>query len=430
MSKVVRFLPLCALSINLLAAAAAAEPRKPTHVACVGDSITAGAGASAPAKSYVSLLQGLLGNTVQVKNFGNSGSTMLGPGFADKPYVLQAEYTAATDFVSNAGAGAVVSVIIMLGTNDSKPFNWEPANKPKNDQQYLSDYRAMVDHFAGLPTKPVVYVVYPLATGTAPCCSIRGEVIHDQEVPLLKQLALEKHLPTIDLNTPTLNHPEYFGDGVHPNDAGYVVMTDLVKKGLDREPTVSITSPTTGATVAAGMLTLSAEASGDTVDISSVEFLDAGMSLGKVTTKPFTLMWEASPGAHAIVAKATDTTLASATSTLVMFGATPAAVAGAGGNVSGGAGGASAGSASGGTPTAGSGTAGSSVVTTAGGATTGGATTGGSGGSGPMAPAATDPNADAGCSVALPGSRQRGGLGLLLALASATALGRLRRRAA
>ncbi|HWZ87601.1 MAG TPA: GDSL-type esterase/lipase family protein [Polyangiaceae bacterium] len=113
----------------------------PTHLACVGDSITEGFGASSPAMYYPAQLQGLLGNSVQVKNFGHSGTTMLGPGYGDSPYVQTYEYTAATDFVSNAGANAVVSVIIMLGANDSKPSNWEPAGQPKNDQQYLTDYR-------------------------------------------------------------------------------------------------------------------------------------------------------------------------------------------------------------------------------------------------------------------------------------------------
>ena len=58
---------------------------------------------------------------------------------------------------ANAGANAVVSVVIILGANDSKPYNWNPA-AGKNDQQYLKDYLAMVDHFAGLSTKPTVYV--------------------------------------------------------------------------------------------------------------------------------------------------------------------------------------------------------------------------------------------------------------------------------
>jgi lysophospholipase L1-like esterase len=401
-------------------------------VACVGDSITAGANASDPSKNYVSQLQVLLGNTVQVKNFGHSGATLLSAGYGDLPYNLQTEYTGATDFVSNAGAGSVVSVIIILGANDSKPFNWEPAGKPKNDQQYLADYRTLVDHFLGLAPKPVVYVAYPLATGTNPCCSIRGDVIHDQELPLIKQVAMEKHVPIIDLNTATLNHPEYFGDGVHPNDAGYLVMANLVKTGLERVPTVSITSPMMGATAGAGMLPLTADASADTVDIASVEFFEGAASLGKVTAKPFTFSWQATAGTHQITAKATDTTLANATSMPVSFTVTDAAAAGgAGGAATAGAGGASAGAATGGMASGGSGTAGSSTTT---GGTAGAAPSAAGGAAGssvvPTTPAATSPSPDAGCSCALPGSRDRGGLGLSLLGASLVALRGLRRRRA
>ena len=224
------FIALGALVVR--SSIAHAEPRLPTHVACVGDSITAGAGASASAKNYPSVLQTLFGGQVQIKNFGHSGATMLSKPYGDLPYQDQPEYQGATAFVTGAGANAVVDVIIMLGTNDSKPFNWTPTGKPKNDQQYLKDYRAMVEHFTALTPKPVVYLALPLATGTSPCCSISGTVIHDEVLPLIKQLAVEKMLPTIDLNTPTTGHSEYFGDGVHPNDAAYAIVAQLMHDGL------------------------------------------------------------------------------------------------------------------------------------------------------------------------------------------------------
>lgn len=438
MSAIARLVRWFAVSLGAtVASSAGAEPRKPTHIACVGDSITYGAESSNPTtKSYPAQLQGLLGNSVQVKNFGNSGSTMLSAGFGDKPYVQQAEYTAATTFVSNAGASAVVSVIIILGANDSKPYNWDPA-AGKNDQQYLKDYRAMVEHFAGLATKPTIYLGYPLATGTNPCCSIRGNVIHDEQIPLIKQLAMEKHLPIIDLNTPTTNHPEYFADGVHPNDNGYLVLANLVKKGLEREPTVSITSPATGVTVGAGMLPLATDASGDTVEISSVELFEGVTSLGKSTAKPFTLNWVATPGAHQITAKATDTTLANATSAPVSF-TVVAAGGGAAGNGgaagasgAGGAGGGNdtAGSSSGGLASAGAGAGGAPVFPTAGaaGSSTSGAPAGGAGGA-MSTPSSSTPSPvdDSGCSCSAPGSPPSAGGAWLLA--SLLGLAALRRR--
>src|SRR6185295_7772905 len=89
--------------------------RVPTHVACVGDSITYGYAASSSSKSYPSDLQVIFGSSVKVMNFGRNSATMLSNG--DLPYINQSEYTAATTFVSGAGASAVVDVIIMLGTN-------------------------------------------------------------------------------------------------------------------------------------------------------------------------------------------------------------------------------------------------------------------------------------------------------------------------
>src|SRR6185369_15148994 len=84
-----------------------AAPRVPTHVACVGDSITYGYGASNQAtKSYPANLQTLFGASVQVKNFGHNAATMLSAPFGDVPYEDQAEYTAAGSFVTGAGASA------------------------------------------------------------------------------------------------------------------------------------------------------------------------------------------------------------------------------------------------------------------------------------------------------------------------------------
>ena len=224
---------LTSVMLCSLAGLANADVRVPTHVACVGDSITEGFAASNPAtKSYPAQLQVLFGAQVSVKNFGRTGTTMLSQGFGDNPYENTFDYQNATNFVKATPANAVVDVIIMLGANDSKPSNWTPPGKPKNDQQYLIDYRAMVEHFLALTPKPEIFLALPLSTGTSPCCTIDGKVIHDEELPLIRQLAKEKSLPIIDLNTPTAGHPEYLTDGVHPNDGGYLVVAKLMHDGL------------------------------------------------------------------------------------------------------------------------------------------------------------------------------------------------------
>lgn len=234
---------------------ALAEVRAATHVACVGDSITEGGGVPTE-QFYPSQLQGLMGSAVQVRNFGKSGATALSTGFGDLPYDQQTQFTAALDFVSNAGPEAVVSVIIMLGANDSKPMNWSPqgdeAGKPRNGPQYLKDYRTLVDRFLGLATKPVVYVALPLSVGNEPCCAIRGDVISDEIIPLLQGLASERHLPVIDQHTPTAGHPELFLDGVHPTAAGYTVVATTMKAGLEQDFDYSAIVPPGGSGTGGG----------------------------------------------------------------------------------------------------------------------------------------------------------------------------------
>ena len=109
---------------SMVAAPAAAQPRMPQYVACVGDSITAGTGASTPDMAYPADLRALFGGAAVVINYGHSGATMLSTG--DLPYMNQPEYAAANSYLMGTAAGSIVDVIIMLGTNDSKAYNWAP----------------------------------------------------------------------------------------------------------------------------------------------------------------------------------------------------------------------------------------------------------------------------------------------------------------
>jgi MYXO-CTERM domain-containing protein len=200
----------------------------PTHVACVGDSITYGYMASSASASYPSVLQNLFGSSVKVMNYGHNSATMLSTG--DLPYQTVTEYTAATTFVSGAGATAVVDVIIMLGTNDSKSYNWMVGTGTRA-QQFVTDCGAMVDHFASLPTHPVVYLAFP-PRAFANTYGISGTIIHDQILPLIQQVATAKGVPIIDVDTPTASLSNLFPDGVHPNDTGYALVAQVMHDGL------------------------------------------------------------------------------------------------------------------------------------------------------------------------------------------------------
>lgn len=205
-----------------------AAARTPTHVACVGDSITYGYGASSSSASYPSDLQKIFGSAVSVMNFGHSGATLLSVG--DLPYQNQSEYTAATSFVSGAGASAAVAVVIVLGTNDAKPQNWMSGSSTRATQ-FQTDAGALVDHFAQLATHPTVYLGIPPRAYDNPF-GIDGAVLQNQIDPILRAVATAKGIATIDLDAPTAGHAELFSDGVHPTDAGYMLVAMTVHDAL------------------------------------------------------------------------------------------------------------------------------------------------------------------------------------------------------
>ena len=139
MKPYTRFAGLCALLLSFVTLSAAEEPIK---VACIGDSITQGVGADR-GQSYPDQLQTLLGEKYKVGNFGVSARTLLQKG--DFPYRKEKKYQEALKMLPNI-------VIIMLGTNDTKPQNW------KYEAEFVGDYRDLIKSFQALPSKPKVYV--------------------------------------------------------------------------------------------------------------------------------------------------------------------------------------------------------------------------------------------------------------------------------
>src|SRR3954471_14932652 len=135
-----RVLPQLFLGISIAAA--------PLKVACVGDSITEGTFLSNPAlESYPARL-GKLYSTSEfvVRNFGVSGRTLLKQG--DFPYWKETAFTNSQTFGPDI-------VVIQLGTNDGKPYNW------RYGTNFISDYKAMVALYQNLPSAPKLYLCAP-----------------------------------------------------------------------------------------------------------------------------------------------------------------------------------------------------------------------------------------------------------------------------
>ena len=205
---------LTLLSLSLLSAAALSETIK---IACVGDSITYGAGIKDRKNmNYPVQLEKMLGPKYEVGNFGNSGSTMLKKG--DKPYWKQREYKAALDFNPNI-------VIIKLGTNDTKPQNWKHGN------EYSADYKSMISAFAKLPSKPKVYICLPVPV-VKTRWGITDTIVNKDIIPTLKKISAQTESEIIDLNSPFKGKHQLIPDHVHPNAAGATIIAESIAKTI------------------------------------------------------------------------------------------------------------------------------------------------------------------------------------------------------
>jgi lysophospholipase L1-like esterase len=197
----------------------------PFNVACIGDSITAGVGSSNPSNDYPSQLQDLLGDDYIVTNYGVSSTTMLKNG--DFPYWNTSAYTSSL-------AASPDIVIIMLGTNDSKPQNWT------YQSQFLSNYIDMINSYRALPSHPMIYVnTCPTVAGSGNY-GITNPIVTGQVVPLVKQAAAATGAPVNDVNTGTAFIPLDFPDNVHPNDAGHLTIANVVFTGLTGSQVIAL----------------------------------------------------------------------------------------------------------------------------------------------------------------------------------------------
>jgi lysophospholipase L1-like esterase len=186
------------------------------RVACVGDSITAGAGIPEPEKnSYPAQLGEMLKAKFLVRNFGRSGATLLKSG--DLPYWTTDEFKGALGFDPDV-------VIIALGTNDTKPQNW------RGKADFKRDYAALLDQFRLLKSKPKIWACLPVPV-YAEMWGINPEKL-DEAIECIQEVTDKAKVPVIDLNDALTGHPEMFPDKIHPDVRGAELMAKTVYQAI------------------------------------------------------------------------------------------------------------------------------------------------------------------------------------------------------
>ena len=206
-------------------AAAAIEPA--LRIACVGDSITAGARVEAELESYPAQLSQQLGEGYEVRNFGLGGATLLRSG---TPHVWSE--------LSKVDAFLPDGVIVALGTNDTVDGgrgNWSRIGS------FEADARALIRHLLDLPSSPWVLMVGPTAMVLeTPELSAERLANLRERLPRLEQLRGVLRGVCDQMDDPRLHfedlgpvlrrkpHLLTSGDGVHPNAEGYRAMATQV----------------------------------------------------------------------------------------------------------------------------------------------------------------------------------------------------------
>ncbi len=190
-------------------------------IACIGNSITSGAGPDRLKNSYPGQLENMLGSRYEVKNFAVSGRTLLSKG--NYPYINEPEYKAALAYMPDV-------VTIKLGTNDTKPINWIY----KDD--FEKDYTTLIQSFKNLSSKPRIILLSAVTVFTNKISGIDSVIMRNEILPMLKTIAQKNNVELLDLWTPTSTHPELFYDGVHPTNAGANYIAHLIFNYLQSNP--------------------------------------------------------------------------------------------------------------------------------------------------------------------------------------------------
>ena len=192
-------------------------------ISCVGDSLTYGSGVlkTRDTDAYPAQLQIKMGTDHLVSNFGLRNATASASG--DLPYVESEEYQQSLKSKPDI-------VVLMLGTNDTKTYNWNAAD-------YEAGLKELVESYQQLDTKPTVYLMrspycYSLDGSDVAEYDIQPAVVADELGGIVEKVAAETGVEVIDLYQLTEGQDELYTDGIHFNAKGYELIADEVYSNL------------------------------------------------------------------------------------------------------------------------------------------------------------------------------------------------------
>ena len=209
---------LLTLAVSVLTSCALFKQKPPpVKVACIGDSITYGAGISKRYRnSYPAQLQNMLDKRFIVKNFGVSGGTLLKKG--NSPYWKENAYKKALEFTPDI-------VVIALGTNDTKPYNW------KYGTEFDENLKELILSFKGNKSPPMIILCNPIPV-QHDRWGISEKILKEEVEPQILRVAKELKVSYLDLRKALPADKKYYLDGIHPNKTGAELIASAVYRKI------------------------------------------------------------------------------------------------------------------------------------------------------------------------------------------------------
>ncbi len=189
------------------------------RIACIGDSLTWGFGLSDPwRESYPVVLQEMLrekvGESYEVRNFGCNGASVRADSYAG--------YVETSAFRSSLAWEPDI-VLLMLGSNDASPYDWDP-------DAFRRDYEHIVAAYRELPSAPRIILIAPPRIHRVLGETFMGlspEILEEGIRPTIRAIAAAAGLEFIDL-VDLFPDARYCFDGVHPQASGAQMMAEAI----------------------------------------------------------------------------------------------------------------------------------------------------------------------------------------------------------
>lgn len=189
------------------------------RVACIGDSITYGAGAAKEEESYPAQLQKLLGGKYQVVNFGDSGRGVILSsmrGNEPRAFYKRPAHQDALKFRPDI-------VICNLGINDDAVWSGNGKNR------FVSDYLTLLSDYQKLAKPPKIFIwtkLAPLMQGHRSYDSGSTDIAFRMRTDLA-EVAEKGNVIGIDAFSPLRGADNVFQrDGIHPNAKGLKLLAE------------------------------------------------------------------------------------------------------------------------------------------------------------------------------------------------------------